>query len=636
MLRDHQPVALEDFNGDWKRGDEDSVPADHFADSENVTFIESGFETRPGLDTLLAIGDVVRLYNYRMQSGESLLILNDQGEIFHALLDGSNTVFGPILTIDEMTDFGFISINGRAYITPFDTFVDLNGINYQKGLEGEFVYVYKGDGTDARKAAGFPPTNDEDTPFIAYTSSVNGVVTSGIHVLAVTFSDGVGDSTGLGTTVKPVVYDIESPNDTRQIIVNNLPIGGAGITQRKVWMTHAINPADFDPNVDSYTYFLATTVNDNTTLSAIVDIADADLVTPFVAGALPNPTSGGLEVENSSADGHADLGLHIIGVVYETDTGYLTAPGPEALGVQTFVNENRAIDVSNIPVSPDASVVKRHLVSSKTINQFNGDDRGFQLFFIPDGTIDNNVDTTLTVSYYDEELLDDASHLIDNFAEIPAGVTLTTYHGRMVLTTPFSDISLAYLSAPGEPEAIDQVDGIVIAPLDGNPLTNAQEFRDVLYLFKKTRTMAVNDNGDVPSTWGVIVLDQGIGASVHGVGTVLDSGGVNIDFLLIVDYSGIMIFNGAYQRPELTWKIEDFWLALDRNGFNFFQLLNDSLNQKIYMNYQPNKIMYADYKNGLNAKDIRWCKNWSFDITTNSIALIHTDTLVIGSLEVIT
>jgi hypothetical protein len=634
MLRDHNPINLEEFNGLWMRGDEDSVPSDHFADCENIQYIESGFETRDGLDTLLARGEIIRLYNYRMQTGESLLLLDSSGNIYHALLDGSNTIYGPILSISGMTDFGFVSISGRAYITPFATFTDLNGIDYQKGLEDEFVYVYKGDGTDARKAAGDPPTNSDDAPFIAYNSSINGVVTPGIHVLAITFSNGADDSTALGTTVRPLIYAVANPINGNQIIVNHLSLGGAGITERRIWMTHAIDPALFDPNLSSYTYYLAKTVSDNTTLSTIVDIADADLTNAFVAGTLPNPTSGGLEVANSSSDGHCDLGLHVIGVVYETDTGYLTAPGPEILGVQTFVNENRSISVSNIPVSSDSFVTKRHLVASKKIENYNGDDRGFQLYFIPDGTIEDNTGTTLTVSFYDEELLDDASHLIDNFAEIPAGVTLNTYHGRLVLTTTFDDISIAYLSAPGEPEAIDQVDGIIIAPLDGNPLTNAQEYRDVLYLFKKTRTIAVNDNGDVPSTWVPVVLDQGIGASVHGIGTVLDSGGVNIDFILVADYSGIMVFNGAYQRPELTWKIQDLWTSFDRNNFDYFQLVNDSLNQLIYMNYQDGKILQGNYKNGLDAKNIRWTK-WRFDISCNTIALIHTDTLVIGALEIL-
>ena len=116
-FRGHEPVVIEEFNGLWRRGDADSVPIDHFSDCNNIQYIESGFETRDGLDTLIAKNNVVRMYNYRMQTGESLLLLDNNGDIYHALLDGSNTVYGPILSIAGMTDFGFVAVAGRAYIT---------------------------------------------------------------------------------------------------------------------------------------------------------------------------------------------------------------------------------------------------------------------------------------------------------------------------------------------------------------------------------------------------------------------------------------------------------------------------------------------------------------------------------------
>lgn len=630
-LRDHVPIVIEEFNGLWARGDADSVPLDHFSDCENIQFIQGGVRTRDGLDTYRAIGNVIRLYNYTMQEGQSLLILVEGGDIYHSI--NETTLHGPILSIPDMDDFNMVSISGRAYITPITRTVTAQGQTREVGMEDEFVYVYKGDGTAARKAAGAAPTQDNDNPsLVAYNSSIDGVIDQGIHIVAVSFGDGIGgDSTAVGPAILPLLY---APGQ-KQAYVQNLPIGPGGTTERFIWMSKAINPdeyvqADANGLAGIYELFLAKTVSDNTTVSDIINIADTDLTTAFAAGALPNPTAGGIVAQNTDNEGFCDIGLHVIGVVYETDTGYLTAPGPEVMAVQTFVNENRSILVTDIPTSPDSFVTKRHLVASKKIEGYNGDDVGYQLFFIPGGNIDDNVATSKEVSFYDSDLLDDASHLLDNFSEIPAGVTLTTYHGRMVLTTTFTDISLAYLSFPGEPEAIDQVDGQIIIPLDGNPLTNGQEFRDVLYLFKQTRTYAVNDNGDVPSTWIPIPIDQGIGASCHGVGTVLDSGGVNIDYLLIVDYSGLMVFNGAYQRPELTYKIQDRWLAMTRPFFGYIQIMNDSLNQLTYITQPDGKMIMANYANGLNAKDIRWAP-WRFDIEVTSIALINTDTLIIGA-----
>lgn len=489
--RDHNAIVIEQFNGLFDRGDEDTVPLDHFSDCENIQFVHEGFTTRDGLDTYRAIQNPVRIYNYVMQKGESLLILDTTGKIWHSV---NETTAHLILTIPEMTDFGFVSYAGRAYITPFKTETNEIGVNYQRGLAGESVYVYKGDGTPARKAGG------------------------------------------------------------------TAPIG---------------------------------------TLSVI-----------------------------ASGAGHVDMGIHILGVAYETDTGFITQITGFA---QVTTDGSQAIAVSNIPIAPAGSnVVARRLVSTYAIDPaiYSGDLKGYQFFFIK--RIPDNTTTSITLDYYDSELLSDASHLLDILATIPAGVGLTTYHNRLVSYTEHDNISLLRVSYVGEPEAMDAVSGILIFPLDGNPITNAQEYRDVLYVFKKTRTAGWTDTGDVPTTWPFSWLDQGIGASVHGIANVLDSGGVNIDFLLIVDYSGLMLFNGAYARPELSWKIRDLWFGLARNDFANIQIMNDSLTQVVYITLPNKEMFYMDYTNGLDSENVKWTK-WRFDIMTTTITLVETNKLIIGS-----
>jgi hypothetical protein len=489
--RDHEAIVLEQFNGLFDRGDKDAVPLDHFTDCENIQFIHEGFTTRDGLDTYRAIDKPVRIYNYVMQAGESLLILDTNGSIWHSI--NETITHGPILTIPEMTDFGFVSFAGRAYITPFKTETNPLGVNYQRGLQNEFVYVYKGDGTPARKAGGTPPVG---------------------------------------------------------------------------------------------------------TLSVAPDGA-----------------------------GHVDMGIHIIGVAYETDTGFITQIAGFA---QVTTDGAQSILVSGIPISSDTNVIARRLVSTVAIDPaiFTGDLKGYQFFYVK--RIPDNTTTTITLDFYDSELISDASHLLDILPSIPAAVGLTVYHNRLVSWAEYNNISMLRVSYVGEPEAMDAVSGILIFPLDGNPITNAQEYRDVLYVFKKTRTAGWTDTGDVPTSWPFSWLDQGIGASVHGIGTVLDSGGVNIDFLLIVDYSGLMLFNGAYARPELSWKIRDLWFNLARNDFGNIQIMNDSLSQVVYITLPSRKMLYADYSNGLDADNIKWSK-WRFDVQTTTITLVETNKLIIGS-----
>ena len=159
-VRDHDSLVIENFNGWWKRGDPESAPSDHFTTADNVQYFHSGFETRDPIDkyqTGAPLGQkVLRVYDYVMQTGQSLLVLVDGGKIYHAV--SPTLTHGPILTISGMTDFGFVAYNGRAYITPFKTYTNAQGVTYQLGIQNEFLYVYKGDGTPARKAAGPPPT----------------------------------------------------------------------------------------------------------------------------------------------------------------------------------------------------------------------------------------------------------------------------------------------------------------------------------------------------------------------------------------------------------------------------------------------------------------------------------------------
>lgn len=490
-MRDHAPITIDDFNGLWMRGDADTCPLDHFQEATNIQYFDGGFETRDGIDIYQTAGkilNVVRIHPYKMMSGLTLLVLDTSGNIHHVV--SPSLTYNSILSIATMTDFNVVSFAGRAYITPFYT--DANGI--EKGIQNQFLYVYKGDGVAARKAAGNPPTG---------------------------------------------------------------------------------------------------------TLTVVGGIA-----------------------------GNMDAGLHLFGVVFESDTGWLSAP---AAFQQFTTTEGVTVSFSNIPVSAQSFVVKRHIVATRKIIGFNGDLDGYQYYFIPGATINDNVTTVLTnVGFFDIDLLDDASHLIDNFTEIPAGVGLCMYHGRLCLTTTYTDISVAYLSEPGEPEAINQVDGLLIVPLDGNPLTNCTEFRDVLYLFKPVRCVGYHDNQDVPATWESFVVDEAQGCPVHGIGTVLDSGAVNQDYLIIANYTGIRLFNGGFEDPELSYKILDFWDLQDRTKFRRLEIINNTIAMRFYVILTDGSILFADYSQGMDHENIKWA-HWTYQMFITTAEIIDIDKIVLGA-----
>jgi hypothetical protein len=495
-VRDHQPFVIDRFGGLWQRGDVENTPLDHFSEANNLRYFGtnsfgSRFGVGPTQNVASPLANILRIYNYPTNTQQTLLILTTGGNIYHVV--DATTVFGPVLTIPAMTDFGFVPYAGRAYITPFTTEV-AGQLNIERGLSGQFLYVYKGDGTAARPAGGTAPSS------------------------VITVTNGI-----------------------------------AGFT---------------------------------------------------------------------------DAGVHIFGYVYETDTGYLTPPG----GLVAFTTDGtHALDFTGVANSPDAFVVKKHIVASPVIQNFNGDVTGYDLFFIPGADINNNVTTSLSgISFFDQDLLDDATHLLDNFSQIPAGVGLSLYHNRLVSWAEHDNTFVARVSAVGEPEAISQITGLVSVPPDGNPLTNGFELRDVLYLTKRNKTYSFVDNGDDPTTWQLTTVDNGMGTGVHGVGTNLDSGSANIDYVIIGTYKGITLFNGTYTIPELSWKIQDFWMQQDfANNFRKIQILNDSVAQNIYLVTTDRNMLYANYMNGLDPKNIRWCP-WSFKTFVNTIALFNINELILG------
>jgi hypothetical protein len=438
----------------------------------------------------------------------------------------------------------------------------------------------------------------------------------------------------------------------KMIQLDNIPLGAAN---RTIIMSTAI-PYDQFVSVPGYyngQLYEVINIPDNITTTFTIDITDAELI---AHGTYPNDNTpatetGALFVQPTSRVGYCDPGFHLVAVVYETDTGYLTAPGPETFAGNTYINEKRSVKVTGIPISPDYYVKKRHIVSTKTIPEYNGDQKGYQFFFVPKGTLENNTATEIYLDYYDSDLIADASHLVENFSKIPSGVNFCEFHSRLVLvgdashpkdTTGVEDLTkpdnraVAWVSAPGEPEAINQVDGLIITTLDGNPLSNCQDFRDVLYLYKQNRTYSVSDNGDEPTTWGPVeVLDQAIGAPIHGISEVLDSGGVNVDYLIIADHSGLLLFNGTYARPELSWKIENIWNTFNKNSYHKIQVINDSIRKKLWVLHPValGTVLLADYGNGLNPKDIRWAL-WYFEgANITSLALLRTDLMIMSTAQ---
>lgn len=466
-----------------------------------------------------------------------------------------------------------------------------------------------------------------------------------------------------GYTVVGIISDAQllaanitapSSNSTQQqkVVLNSIPLDPTGLaTSRKIYRTKAnllallldhtladnTTTTYTDANADATLTTAAPTVNTLYTGTTLIEkgMSGQPLYVYTGDGINARPAAGaglsGTMTVANGIGGFTDPGQRIFGIVSQTISGYNSPPTV----LTPFITNGTSVSFGSIPTSGSAVVVKRLLVSTIAIPaaQYAVDSNlsDYQFFFVPNAVINNNVDTFLNnISFYDADLLADASALLQNYTTIPSGSVLTLYHNRLVLACTYTDISLALVSRIGEPEAINQITGLIIAPLDGNPLSNAQEYRDVLYLFKPSKTLSYTDNGQEPAFWPLIMIDTALGTQVHGIATVLDSGSSSVDFLIVCTYQGISLFNGKYVVPELSWKISAFWKALDRTKFNIIQAVNASIQKEIYIILPTRQMLMGNYSNGMDWKNIRWSP-WSFPVNMNTVAIYNIDQIIFGA-----
>lgn len=326
------------------------------------------------------------------------------------------------------------------------------------------------------------------------------------------------------------------------------------------------------------------------------------------AGTLPSSFT--LGAATSATSGKVEAGLHLFAVAYETESGFISRPGPEIFAQYTAPGSYK-VDISNIPTGPTGTAYV-WILATQVIETYDGNQENWEMFFVPNGRVVNGT-STLTVDFYDTDLVSTADYLLDELDEIPATVGLSEYQGRLVAWTEDDQNSIIRVSKAGEPESVSEIDGYILArPGEGGEVTNVEEFRGLLYILKGNKFYVTQNNGYEPNTWVVTDIDNGIGTGVHGIATILDTQGNTKDQLIFASYSGLQLFNGTLADKELSWKIHDVWKRININYFKYVQVVVDSVNEKVYVTVPldsataPSHILYGDYQDGLDADNIKW------------------------------
>ena len=338
------------------------------------------------------------------------------------------------------------------------------------------------------------------------------------------------------------------------------------------------------------------------------------------------PTTGVTAVDGST--GNVDAGVHQFGVCFVTNTGFITRPGQSVSGVFTptiyTAPGSLAVDISGVPIG-GSDIVARYIVvtcANETL-----------FFFAPGGLINDNTTTSVTLNFYDTDLLVSADYLFDEYEKIPAATiagALYTFHSRLFLA-PGNNTAL--VSNPSDPETIDEVDGLITLP---NPAYNTIrafcQLYDTLYLVKSTGIVSTFDNADLPSTWVVTEVDGTHGGFQNSISTVSVT---NValsqnEMFLLCDLGGIFIFNGATSVIPLTWKIDDIWQMITPAGLLNITIMNDPFKEVFYVliptmgSTEANLLLVCDYTEGLQPMSVKWTI-FTFPFTPCCIALYNFD-----------
>lgn len=557
-MQDQDKIEFRQFMGLFSHADEDAVPPDHFSDAKNLLFgtDPSNVRTRPGIKSHLTLTGIRRIRQYKRPfSDNRILILTDGGNLY----DSTNLIT-PILQIDEMTDFALVNLFDNAYISPH---------NGDTGLEDEVVYIY--DGTTIRAAGGEAPNGFDLTLSLVAQTAV------GTDIVAP-----VAPANGAQTlTTDPYV-----PNIPCAIKFN---LTGGTITAMNIIVT----------GIDSGNDIVTKTYEDK-----VLSAGPANYTTPEIWRqiddiTLSNVTGAGgtFKVETTgSPNGKVERGYHVVGIVYETVTGFLTKPGPESNLSAILVNKNnRAIKVEGIPAAPGSEVAKIHVVASKFIKkkQYSGnpDPAQYEMFFVPKssgGELPVGTESTV-INFFDVELLESADYLLDTLSEIPAAVCLlATSKGRLITGGEFDNPSVIRGSRGGEPENFSATDGFVIVkPGDAcGGVKNLCEYRDLIEIYKEAgqgRTYITEDTGDLLSTWQINLVDNSIGTSPNGISRVLESEADTFDTILVADKGGLQAFSGTYGEQDLSWKIKDQWDRYRNGEFNRVEVVVEPKTRSIFV-----------------------------------------------------
>jgi len=338
----------------------------------------------------------------------------------------------------------------------------------------------------------------------------------------------------------------------------------------------------------------------------------------------------------SANSGNLGLGKYLVAVSYETESGFITSPGPAVFGDVDSPGGFK-LNVDNIPIGPAGTIARRLLITKAIpVGTYTGNQLGYEYFYLPNGRIFDNTTTFLhDIDFFDDDLIDSADYLFDSRATIPCGLGLTIYNQRMCLWGVPGFEHYVFFSKAIFVELFDQTGGVLyLDPSDAiSSITNVVDHETSLFIQTQDRTYVTVDNGSDPDTWRCDPLDKAIGAEIFSVSKILDSRGTSVKRYFQGDKSGIYCYEGGgFQDPSFTVNILDLWDRINKKQFNKVVLVDDPETKVLYAAVpldnavECSHIIVGDYANSFNrygqlvGSQVRWSL-WAFPWQVSNIVL---------------
>lgn len=390
-------------------------------------------------------------------------------------------------------------------------------------------------------------------------------------------SDGVTDSalTGLTTTRAPVFADLGS-----RLYFCGFDVSGLGTTQCRV--------------------------HDGLSTSGSLDI-DVAFRGPLTFSAFSAADNG---------TGLCTKGLHKIGFIFQSRTGFAGQPSPVSAGVfapasVTLNAGNRSIRASiTLDTPADAGA------NSGFFPIMTRADNPNTWFFVPE-TFYGPVTIlpvssagwafTVDISISDEDLATRAESADNQFNRLVAGASsgpfnpnfVVAYGKRMIYGVGIK----VYASDIDDPQALTEDFNVLSLP---SRRRNGMAFPlgQALYLTGDKWTGRTSDNGDLPSTWPQPeTISDAIGAPFPGCVAWRTAG----TYAWIAAESGLYEFNGAYADRPISDNQRDIWGRINWAAAYTIQIADDVTQRKVHVAVpldaatEPSHLLVYDYTNGRTA-----------------------------------